>query len=330
MIRSFIKTSALAMLWAAQAQHAYTQSFVVDFEDVEIPDGFQSLSKSITPDPEVNIAYEFSANGLIFRGFQAPWNAFSGFDCSQGTDSTDHSYANDYSAIAGGGYDGSSQYAVLYLNQIFPDSPQYTEPVGIQLTTDAPVVLSGVYVTNTTLTYGYIEDNWEHISSFQLRAKGFKDGVFNGEQAVFDLAKKTAEDTILIREWTFFDLEHLGEIDSISFELFSDDITTFTPFYVAFDHFVFKDSSTSSVQDWTVSSNRLNIRPNPTYGPLYIDTDYAGGIQYELYDVLGRKVQVGRVQNDKINLTDVGAGIYLIHFLSEEQRSLGIQKIQKH
>lgn len=328
MIRSFIKTSALAMACLGGTFYAQAQSFVVDFEDVEIPEGFPSLSKSITPDPDVAIDYEFVASGLTFQGFQMPWNAFSGFDCSRGTDSTDHSYANDFSAIAGAGYDGSDQYIVAYLNQIFPDSPQYTEPIGFKLSADSTVVLQGVYVTNTTLTYGYIESNWEHISSYQLRARGIRDGVPTGEEIVLDLARRDGLDTVLVRAWTYLDLEDLGEVDSVSFYLYSDDATTYTPFYVAFDQFIFKDKS-SSAQDFVVADFEVSLRPNPTQGQLFVSTEYAGKIRYELMDVFGRIVRKEDLQHNQISLEEFPSGQYLIHFLSEKNQSLGTQKIQK-
>lgn len=326
MKKRFIQNAGLALLCLAIGTTVCAQSLTIDFEDVTIPEGFPSVSKSITPEDDY-VPYQFTASGLVFRGTQAPWNAYSGFDCSRGTDSTDYSYANDYSAITAQGFEGSVQYAVAYLNQLYPDNPANTEPLGLRLADDT-VQLLGLYVTNTTLTYKYIQSNWEKISQYQLVINGYLAGEPVEETIYFDLAKKDGDDTMLVRDWTFIDLEPLGNIDSITFALYSDDISYFTPFYFALDQIIFKDQS-AFAPDIMPTASFVKSYPNPANDLIHIETSLQGNLQYSIADLHGKIVLQGSLHERTISIATLPSGVYVLTLNNTlgQTSSLKIQKI---
>lgn len=315
---NFTKSLALGLLCLPLTNVAFAQTSVISFEEVSIPDSFVSISKSTTIIPGDMAAYSFVSGGVTFDGAQAFWGNFTGFDCSRDTDSINETYANDISAIAGVGFDASPHYAVAYVTQMFPSAPQNSVPIGIRLDTDSTQELLGAYFTNTTLTYKYIANNWDNISSYQVIIKGYVTGVKVSDSVVFDLAKKSAADTVLVRDWTFVSFESLGAVDSITFEVYSDDITTFTPFYFAMDQIVIKDVPSSSITGLMHELN-FGIAPNPANDYIEILHPEAKNLTYNIHNVSGQTLGSGTV-NNAINIQHLNAGTYFIQVMDTKER----------
>ncbi|AGC77900.1 putative secreted protein (Por secretion system target) [Nonlabens dokdonensis] len=80
--------------------------------------------------------------------------------------------------------------------------------------------------------------------------------------------------------------------------------------------FVF-DPATASIEQVT-SLNSISIYPNPTRGALNLSGDTSNVSSYEVYDLSGRKVSGGILQNDQIN-DDLNNGIYILKLNSIDQ-----------
>ncbi|MBX9448757.1 MAG: DUF4465 domain-containing protein [Taibaiella sp.] len=326
---NFTKSLALGLLCIPMSQLALAQSESISFDDVSIPEAAASISKSVEIIPDEMVDYSFESGGVTFRGSQAYWGNFSGFDCSRGTDSLDGSYANDISVIAAIGYEESENYAVAYVQQRFPDAVQHTHPIGIRLNTDSTQELVGTYFTNTTLTYRYILDNLANITSYQVIVKGYTEGEMVSDSVVFDLASISDTDTMLVRDWTFVSFEALGAVDSITFEAFSDDITTYTPFYFAFDEIIIKDIPPTSVETAVRNSLKVLLSPNPASHYLDIKAEDARDLQFKIYNIQGQLMQYGQLHQGRISLHHLSAGNYFIHLEDVGTRKEAMLKFVK-
>ncbi len=82
----------------------------------------------------------------------------------------------------------------------------------------------------------------------------------------------------------------------------------------------------SSVFD--LNGYRIELYPNPVYDFLYLETELRG-LSYSLYSINGETISSGLVQDERVDLSGLGAGVYLIK-LSQNNDGTGIfQKISK-
>lgn len=212
------------------------------------------------------------SSGDIFlpNNYTAEWMTWSGWAISNTTDVTTPGYLNQYSAIAGGGFDGSAHYAVTYAygnNNIILQGDAAGQPV------------SGLYITNSTYAYLSMLDG-DAISKkfggitgndpdyFLLTIKAYFNGNLSSDSVNFYLAdyrySNNSQDYI-IDEWTWVGLSSLGAVDSLTFTLTSSDVGQFginTPTYFCIDNIISTNPNTATS---TLSTPGLfEICPNPT------------------------------------------------------------------
>lgn len=318
-MKSNFKKCLFVFSCALISYNQYAQTAVIHFEDVIIPDDFTSISKSIEIIPDDYAPYSFSSMGTTLFGSQAYWGNFSGFDCSRNTDTVESGYVNDNSCIAGMGANETSQYVVSYLQQDYGGNPAYSLPDGVKLFNDSAKSLLGFYVTNTTLTYKYIVNNLDNISKYQLIIRGFNEGVLQGDSILVDLLNITASETVLLKGWSWIDLQDLGPVDSLTFQLYSDDITTYTPLYFAFDEITIKDPETpSSLPEMNVSS--VVVSPNPVQNKLFVQGLKAANHNIIIFDMLGN-VQYqfkGNEEAIEIDMNTWMSGTYILQIQNDK------------
>ncbi len=210
---------------------------IVDFEELPLaPEsyfdgyGFAATSGS------------FTSQGAVFQT-----NPFGpGWSYSNQTDTTTPGFSNQWSAYAGSGFNGSSNYV---LGTTFNANEAY-----INLPTGTSI--ASLYVTNTTYAALSMRDGDAFAKQFggalgtdpdyfkvtftgftQLNASGGITGNAEVYLADFRFADSAAD--FILDTWRFVDLTGLGHASSIGIAFESSDVGMFginTPTYVAIDH----------------------------------------------------------------------------------------------
>jgi hypothetical protein len=174
--------------------------------------------------------------------------SWSGFSISNRTDNTTPGYLNQYSAITGSGFGGSSNYAVGYYSTY--------ELITTQVRFESVTNLTGLgaYFTNTT--YAALDMQTGSMFSkkfggptgndpdwFKLTIQGFA-GLTSTGTVEFYLADFRAENNALdyiVTDWRYVDFTPLGNADRLVMSLTSSDNGSSginTPSYFAMDHFL--------------------------------------------------------------------------------------------
>lgn len=226
---------------------------VADFEDVDMtvppatnytgPGGGQYYNGSDGAGGFLNRENWFT------NAYNASWGSWDGWANSNTTDTTTAGYTNQYSAITGGGANGSSNYGVSYVSS-FGNNTQVL--FGYASGNYAQAV-DGFFVTNTTYAWDSMKNgdsvakkfggatgddpDWFLLTAFSL------DNTYarTGDSVDFYLADFRFSDNsqdYIVNDWTWFDLTALGVVHGLEFELSSSDVGTFgmnTPAYFAMD-----------------------------------------------------------------------------------------------
>ncbi|MBO6212036.1 T9SS type A sorting domain-containing protein [Algoriella sp.] len=82
----------------------------------------------------------------------------------------------------------------------------------------------------------------------------------------------------------------------------------------------------NSTEVKTIINKRLNVYPNPVYDILTIDGDLNQDYSYQLYNLSGEIVSEGKFINNKINISSLKAGIYLIRINNSQELTKIIKK----
>ncbi|MGA0845349.1 MAG: DUF4465 domain-containing protein [Luteolibacter sp.] len=226
----------------------------VEFESFDLPEtGFWNGSDlSGVPGAvgfygEVPYLQDLPVEGLLFRNtYTDGFGSWSGFAISNHSDTTTAGFGNPYSAYAGSGAGGSSNYAVGYY-------AAYEESTRIHLGAARSLAGLGAWVTNTTYTALDMLNGSGFSKKFggadgsdpdwlKLTVTGYSGGIPTGNAVDFYLADyrftDNAQDCI-IRDWTFVDFTPLGWVDELRISMSSSDNGAFgmnTPSFFAIDN----------------------------------------------------------------------------------------------
>jgi hypothetical protein len=197
---------------------------------------------------------DFASSGASFNNEFTDFGGgccWQGWAYSQTTDTTTPGSANQYSAIAGSGAQGSATYGVAYTG----GAVGFQAPVS-RITFDQPVSLLGAALTNTTYAALSMRDGDGFAKQFggasgddpdyfllTITGRDASDAVSGTVE--FALADYRFADPALdyiVTDWTFVDLTGLGAVAALEFELDSSDQAfgfLNTPSYFALDDLVF-------------------------------------------------------------------------------------------
>ena len=183
------------------------------------------------------------SNGNIFlpNNYNDVWQSWTGWAISALTDTQTPGFSNQYSAITGGGENGSGTYAVSY---VAGQSLMHLE---------SDNMIMGLFVTNGTYPYlsmlegdGFAKkfggEDGNDPDFFLLTVKGYLNGSLKTDSVDFYLADYRFSDNnqdYIVDEWTWVDLSSLGAVDSLRFTLTSSDVGQFgmnTPAYFCIDN----------------------------------------------------------------------------------------------
>lgn len=192
-------------------------------------------------------------NGLanFANDYDTTYFSWSGFVYSNVKDSVTPGLGNQYAAITASGCNSSDKYAI---------ADEYGN-AKIRLIGNAQVKLvKGFYVTNTTYAYQSMKQGDAFAKKFggasgtdpdwfRLRAIGWLNGAMKQQSVEFFLGDFRSADSTqdyLVRDWRWFDLLPLGDVDSLIFQLTSSDTSggyMNTPAYFAMDDFTTGDTA---------------------------------------------------------------------------------------
>ncbi|MBQ5548008.1 MAG: DUF4465 domain-containing protein, partial [Prevotella sp.] len=187
---------------------------------------------------------EMPSGGWLFTN-STQYGYWGGFTASNRTDLSQTGLDAQYTAAAGCGYDGSTQYAVAYTMGVQTD---------VYATDGQLHTVTGCYVTNNLWTYqdilqgGYGEPpyggttgndpDWFKVTATGKNASGQTVGTLDFYLADFRFANN--EEDYVLNTWEWFDLSPLGDVATISFSLSSSrgsGYNMITPAYFCMDNF---------------------------------------------------------------------------------------------
>ncbi len=209
---------------------------VADFEDV-------ALSSQGIWQPEEGDNEMFSG-GWMFTNYYSSY-FWGGFTASNRSDLSPTGLDAQYTAAAGGGFNGSAQYAVAYA------MGAQTE---VSAADGSTQTVSGCFVTNnlwayqnmlegdyTATPFGGVSGNdpdWFKLTATGKNANGQTVGTLDFYLADYRFANN--EQDYILNTWEWFDLSPLGPVASISFSLSSSKYNTggmVTPAYFCMEDF---------------------------------------------------------------------------------------------
>lgn len=262
---------ALAIGLGAMASPSALAQRVVDFEDLTLPpQSFYNGSDG---------GGGFTSRGAFFNNSYNPkFDSWFGWSYSNTTDTTTPGFTNQYSAYTGGGFAGSSNYGVGYVNfpgTTFPGSSYIDLPSGFsvesaRITNTTYAVLSMLNGDQFAKKFGGVSGNDPDF--FLLTITGLDQKNATVSSVDFYLADYRFEDNskdYIVDTWELVDLSSLKKASRLSFAVTSSDIGPFglnTPAYVAIDNITLEQSDAARVPEPT---SALNLLAFGTLGALW-------------------------------------------------------------
>lgn len=220
-----------AILIATIGANAQTTS---TFDNLTLPSADTSFLETQITDGD----YSFESGNAKFIGsIQYGGTYQTKFNYSNRQNDTTNSYTNQWSAIAAAGVN-STNYGIAYLESDYTNF-NISQILGFNLVNAAaenPIL--GTYINNSTWGYLWMKENFAAGEYLKLTATGYLNGTVTDETVETYLANY-AQDTILIKDWTWLDLTPLGNVDSVTFQMASNNSST--PYYLAFDNLITSD-----------------------------------------------------------------------------------------
>lgn len=224
---------------------------VSDFEDTVLAPN-SDFASTLTPDS----SYTFQSGNVLFYGASNAWGSYSNFNFSNNTDTSNLGFVFDKTAVTGQGANNSTNYGLCYVQTDYlGPNPQLTIPSGVALQGAAVgKKVSGMYVTNTTYAYYYMQDSAFIAANhyLQLTVRGYLNGAKTIDSVNFMLSDYRNNQNINLKNWAWVDLISLGNVDSLTFDLSSDDMGPFginVPAYFALDNLTTMDDYCPPVLD---------------------------------------------------------------------------------
>lgn len=308
----------------------FTYSQTVDFESLNLPvqGAWDGSDLSGTPNQDTTL-YDstFVFSGLVMTNqwslqYGAPGYLSNGWVFSSELDDTTQSIDGAYHSYAGGGANGSSNYAVSYIGagQI------------IQLENNAEATFASIGITNNNYA-AYSMLNGDNIAKKFGGATGDDEDWFlldiigyNANGDVIDTIKFYLADyrfsdnsqDYIVKDWTSVDLSSLGAINKIRFEQSSSDNGNWgmnTPSYVAIDNISFGFTSVDEIYE-----NTFKVYPNPSNGVLSFEKALKRG-QLSVYNLSGQ-LMYNLLNNETLKTIDLSfleQGIYTIVFTDNKR-----------
>lgn len=194
------------------------------------------------------------SQGIVFSHEAIPaWSTWNGFVASRNSDNADYSanfawLEHQYTAITGGGMSGTgTPYMIAYWNSSEGENVDLaTASCAITYkSTGNTFIPQSLYATNTSYAYysmvngsdfnkKFEDDDYFHLLIYGVKADGTKTGP---------ITYPLADGSTPTDSWQYVNLEELGEVSGIYFQMDSSDKGIFginTPTYFAIDRLMIK------------------------------------------------------------------------------------------
>lgn len=297
-----------------------TGQHVADFESFNLDP--ESYMNNADPVDGFNDNGVFLPNTHMISGGFESW---TGWSISNTTDVIDPSYDNQYSAISGGGADGSSTYGVSF---VAGESSMRNE-----LVTTSSSSFESIMVNNTTLTHAIMKEGNQFSKKFGgetgddpdffiLTIKGRSGGQMASDSINFYLADYRFVDNsqdYIVTDWTMIDVSQFNSEDELVFTMSGSDIGMFglnTPTYFCVDNITLKIStSTENLED----EIDLTVFPNPTTDFVSFDWNNGEG-DAQIVNLQGSilKNQTLQQGQNSVDVSILPEGIYILKLKTEE------------
>jgi Domain of unknown function (DUF4465)/Secretion system C-terminal sorting domain len=266
------------------------------------------------------------SNGGIFlpNQFEDVWQTWSGWAISNYTDNTTPGYGNQYSAITGGGAEGSEHYALTFVNG---------KSVMVLNTNGAPQMVTSIGITNSTYAYFSMRDGDSFAKKFGgltgndpdyflLTIKAYLNGYLLEDSVNFYLADFRFSDNsqdYIVADWAVVNPEALGAADSLIFTLSSSDNGAFgmnTPAYFCIDNVAIVDPQVNT-KDVYAKTN-FTIAPNPAVESFQL-INIASEADCYIYDQNGSLIYKTIVtEGSRVDVSGFPEGLYLVKVVGEK------------
>lgn len=333
-IKNYLFAAGISLASALPAS-AQTQT-ISTFDDLSLP----ALDTNFASTQATGV-YTFQSGAAIFSGELTPWGGYSGFNYTNMRDDTTQDFSNDKSAITGIGFDSTANYGVCFVPIDFQGpNPTATIPVGAKLahdSIDSTTIVSGAYFTNITYAYWYMKNYFQPGNWFKLTVRGYLNGQKVADSVDFLLGEVANDSTQnIVSTWTWVDLSTLGHVDSLAFDLSSNDTDggfgMNNPAYFAIDNLILE--TTDSNDDDTVGTGialsapafRPGIWPNPVKNTLHVNSTTP--LNLAVYDLSG-KCMLRREQATTMDVTSLAPGSYFILMTDDTQRQPAMRQFVK-
>lgn len=313
-IKNYLFAAGLSLGMLPFAGNAQT---IATFDDLTLPGADTNFANT-----QPQGAYSFQSGHVLFFGELTSWGGYSGFNCTNIQDDTTQSFTNDKSAITGIGFDSSANYGVCFVPLDFAGTdPTKTVPVGAKLKDSAAGhAVEGAYITNTTYAYWYMHNNFQAGNWFKLTVRGYLNGQQVADSVDLMLGQVTDSTSAIVNTWTWLDMSALGNVDSLTFDLSSNDTVggfgMNNPAYFAIDNLTTLDADTTgedSAGTGIIAAHSVNpefsISPNPVVDQLNLISDQP--LDAAVYDLSGKCILFEK-QVRSIDVSRLPGGIYLI------------------
>ncbi len=263
-------------------------------------------------------------SGPIFlpNDYSADFDSWTGWAISSMRDTVTPGFFNQYSAITGGGADGSDTYAVSFA----------TGANIISLVDDLQgEVVDGLYITNGTYGFLSMRDGDSFAKKFggasgmdpdffRLTIKAYHDGELSEDSVDFYLADfrfSESDMDYIVDGWQYVDLSDLGPVDSLQFALASSDVGQFginTPTYFCVDN-IETGGVATSVAKAALVTQELHVFPNPASD--YVELQLPAGRsvrRVDIHTIDGALIQRGALGADtqRLEVHSLTPGTYIL------------------
>jgi hypothetical protein len=235
---------------------------------------------------------------------------------------------NQYAAKPRSGYNGTTKYAVGYgqSNYIGLRGAAIGKPV------------KGFYITNSTYAYNSMRDGDMFAKKFggvtgndsdwfKITIKGYHNDTLNKDSVDVFLADfRNADNTkdSILKYWKWVNLESIGAVDSLTFELNSSDVGGFgmnTPAYFCIDNFTTYETYNGTGIASAAKVPVAKVYPNPAVNELFVDVKDNTVKEIIVNDMTGRIIARYNVSNaiTSVNVSTFSTGAYLLQLVGAEQ-----------
>jgi hypothetical protein len=270
-----------------------------------------------------------SGNVYLPNFYNSEFNFWGGWAISAVSDSTTEGYLNEFGSLAGSGTESSSHFAVAYgaeTTLVLKGEAKGKKVESITLNTSTYPGLSMKKGDAFAKKFGGASGNDKDF--FNVTIKAWFNGKLSTDSVNFYFADFRFDDNskdYIVKNWQNVELAKLGNVDSLQFVLNSSDVGSFginTPTYFCLDNVV---TSELSVAIDEIEAKDFLVYPNPTSEFIELKGSLPIAQEYLVYDIFGRLVLEGKLNNNRIEVRKLIAGSYVL-FLGKSQLKFNVNR----